>query len=104
VVAELPGYARGLALCGRYALVGLSKMRETTIFGSAPLAARRNPLKCGVWWVDLPTGSVAGFVEFQDGIAEISDVQILRGLRSPTLVGFEKETVQHSFVLPESWR
>src|SRR5947208_15925703 len=29
-VAELPGFARGLALCGRYAFIGLSKIRKTS--------------------------------------------------------------------------
>src|SRR5262249_52310919 len=29
-VAELPGFTRGLALAGRYAFIGLSKIRETS--------------------------------------------------------------------------
>ena len=35
-VAEVPGFARGLALCGRYAFVGLSRIRTITA-GVSPL-------------------------------------------------------------------
>ena len=38
-VAAVPGYARGLALHRGLAFVGLSRIRETAIFGGAPIAA-----------------------------------------------------------------
>src|SRR5205814_4698420 len=47
-VAELPGFARGLALSGPYAFVGLSKIRQTSAMDGVPLAERRERLKCGV--------------------------------------------------------
>src|SRR5437762_4478408 len=47
-VAELPGFARGLALCGRYAFIGLSKIRSTSAMDGVPLAQRREQLKCGI--------------------------------------------------------
>src|SRR5262245_49635976 len=40
-VAELPGFARGLALAGPYAFVGLSKIRKTSAMDGVPLADRR---------------------------------------------------------------
>ena len=55
-VAELPGFARGLALCGPYAFVGLSKIRPTSAMDGVPLAERRDELKCGVAVVDLHSG------------------------------------------------
>src|SRR5205807_8358886 len=39
-VAELPGFARGLALSGPYAFVGLSKIRKTSASAGGPLAER----------------------------------------------------------------
>src|SRR5206468_10747555 len=36
--ADLPGFARGLALCGPYALIGLSKIRPTSAMDGVPLA------------------------------------------------------------------
>src|SRR5262249_53395294 len=39
-VAELPGYTRGLAFHDDFAFVGLSKIRETAVFGGVPIAQR----------------------------------------------------------------
>src|SRR5437879_11738823 len=47
-VAELPGFARGLALCGPYAFVGLSKIRQPSAMDGWPLAGRRVGSKAGV--------------------------------------------------------
>jgi uncharacterized protein (TIGR03032 family) len=39
-VSELPGYTRGLALYDHFAFVGLSKIREASMFGGMPIAER----------------------------------------------------------------
>jgi uncharacterized protein (TIGR03032 family) len=100
VVTELPGFARGLAFAGPYAFVGLSKIRPTSAMDGVPLAERRHQLKCGVAAVDLRSGQVAGLLEFETAVEEIFDVQLLPGLRFPEVVGFQKETVHHTFVIP----
>ena len=46
-VIEVPGFARGLALAGGYAFVGLSKIRETSAMDGVPLAERRE--RAEVW-------------------------------------------------------
>ena len=99
-VADLPGFARGLALIGSYAFVGLSKIRPTSALDGVPLARRRNELKCGVAAVDLCRGQIVGFVEFQTAVEEIFDVQILLGVRFPEVVGFQKEAVHNTFIAP----
>jgi uncharacterized protein (TIGR03032 family) len=99
-VAELPGFARGLALVGPYAFVGLSKIRRASAMDGVPLADRREHLKCGVAVVDLRSGQFAAFLEFQTAVEEIFDVQLLPGLRFPEVIGFQQETIQHTFVVP----
>jgi uncharacterized protein (TIGR03032 family) len=99
-VAEVPGFARGLAFAGRYAFIGLSKIRKTSAMDGVPLAERRDELKCGVAAVDTRSGQVIGLLEFETAVEEIFDVQILRGLRFPEVVGFQKEAVHHTFVVP----
>jgi uncharacterized protein (TIGR03032 family) len=99
-VAELPGFTRGLALHGPYAFVGLSKIRETSSFGGLPLAARRARLQCGVAVVDVRRGRVVAGLEFQTAVEEIFDVQLLPGACFPEVVGFQRDTVQHTFVIP----
>ena len=99
-VAELPGFTRGLALAGPYAFVGLSRIREASAMDGVPLAGRRSQLKCGVAAVDLRSARVIAFLEFQTAVEEIFDVQLLPGLRFPEVLGFQKEAVQHTFIIP----
>lgn len=75
-IVSLPGYTRGLALVGKYAFVGLSKIRETAIFGNLPICDRFDELKCGVAVVDLQTRQMVSLFEFQSGVDEIFDIQV----------------------------
>jgi Domain of unknown function (DUF4915) len=65
-----------------------------------PLADRRAQLKCGVAVIDLRSGQVIALLEFQTAVEEIFDVQLLPGLRFPEVLGFQHETIQHTFVVP----
>ena len=76
-VATLPGYTRGMTILDRFAFVGLSKIRETAIFGNLPICDRFNDLKCGVAVVDLQTRKMISCLEFKSGVDEIFDVQIV---------------------------
>jgi len=99
---------RGLAISGRYLFVGLSKPRYKRFEGGVPLAGRRDQLKCGVAAVDLTGGRVVGLLEFETAVEEIFDVQLLANLRFPEVMGFQKDTIHHTFIVPEqvgdSWR
>lgn len=86
-VAELPGYARGLAFYKGIAFVGLSKIRETSVFGEIPIAEDLDKLECGVVAVDLATGRPLASLTFQSGVEEIFDVRVLPGIRCPSLSG-----------------
>lgn len=99
-VAELPGFARGLAICSPYAFIGLSKVRKTAAMDGVPIAERREHLKCGVAAVDLRCGQFNAFLEFKTAVEEIFDVQLLPGLRFPEVIGLQQETIQHTFVVP----
>jgi uncharacterized protein (TIGR03032 family) len=103
-VAEVPGFARGLALCGTYAFVGLSKIRKTSAMDGVPLAERRDQLKCGVAVVDLRGGRVVDLLEFHTAVEEIFDIQLLAGLRFPEVMGFQKDAIHHTFVVPPEER
>jgi uncharacterized protein (TIGR03032 family) len=99
-VAGLPGFTRGIALAGPYAFVGLSKIRPTSAMDGVQIAERRAELKCGVAAVDLRSGRVEGFVEFRSAVEEIFDVQLIPGVRFPEVVGFQKDDVFNTFVVP----
>ena len=57
-------------------------------------------LKCGVAAIDVRSGQIIGLLEFQTAVEEIFDVQLLPGLRFPEVIGFQKETLHHAFVMP----
>jgi len=85
--ARFPGYTRGLAMGGRLAFVGLSKIRETSTFGGVPIAENRERLKCGVGVVDLYTGQLAGQFEFTSGVDEIFDVSLVPSAKLTAMRG-----------------
>jgi uncharacterized protein (TIGR03032 family) len=75
-VAELPGFTRGLAFIGPYALVGLSQVRES-VFSDLPVTKSAAERNCGIWIVDTRSGEVAGFLRFDANVTELFDVQVL---------------------------
>lgn len=87
VVESVPGYTRGLAMLGPFAFVGMSQIRETSVFGGVPIAEKRDELRCGVAVIDLRTGKSVAYLEFLSGVQEIFDVQIAAGLSNPFLSG-----------------
>ena len=99
-VIDLPGFVRGLAFAGPYAFVGLSKVRATSAMDDVPLARWRHRLICGVAVVDLRTREVIALLQFQTAVEEIFDVQLLSGRTFPEVVGFQKEAVQQTFIVP----
>jgi uncharacterized protein (TIGR03032 family) len=100
VVAELPGFTRGLAFLGDVAFVGLSQIRESSTFGELPLTRRLKERQCGVWMVNLRSGAVTGFLRFDDLVQEIFDVAVLAGARFPEIAEAGDATTAHSYALP----
>jgi hypothetical protein len=41
-----------------------------------------------------------GLLEFQTAVEEIFDVQVLPGVRFPEVVGFQSDSILHTFVVP----
>ena len=57
-------------------------------------------VRCGLAAVDLRNGEVIAFLEFQTAVEEMFDVQFLHGSRFPEVMGFQKETLHHTFIIP----
>ena len=99
-VTELPGFTRGLSFVGPLALIGLSQVRESAVFGGVPIAERELAQRnCGVWVVDLESGNTVGFVRFEDAVQEIFAVESLPS-RYPEIVNENRELLAGSFELP----
>jgi uncharacterized protein (TIGR03032 family) len=85
-VAVLPGFLRGLGFAGPFALIGLSQIRQSNIFGGLLVKERFPRLLCGVAVVDTRTGRTAGMFEFTSGLHELFEAQFLPGVRRPMIL------------------
>lgn len=101
VVAELPGFTRGVDFIGPIAFIGLSQVRESAVFSGIPLTDRLEERICGVWAVNIHTGETIGWVKFEEAVQEIFAVSVLPGSRYPDLVNHDIELLAGSFVLPD---
>ncbi len=102
VRCRLTGYLRGLAFVGRYALVGLCKIREKHIFGGLPIQERYHTLLCGVAVVDLPSGMEVATFEFTSGCEELYDVHFLPGKSQPMILNLDKAAARAAMTDPDS--
>ena len=100
VIAEVPGFCRGIDFIERYALIGLSEVRETAVFAGLPLTKREQDRQCGVWIVDIETGETVGFLVFSGGVQEIFSVQLLPQ-KYPALLDQNDPLLYTSYSIPQ---
>ena len=101
VVAELPGFTRGLDFYGRFAFVGLSQVRDSALFSGIPITQRLTERTCGVWVVDLSNGQVVAFLRFEAAVQEIFAVQVLPGIHFPEILEPDDELIATSYTVPD---
>lgn len=98
-VAFCPGYARGMALVGDYAVVGLSEPRGNRAFNGLELqgllADKKVSPRCGLQIVNLRTGDVEHSLEISGVVSELYDVVALPGVVRPMTIGFKSDEIQH---------
>jgi uncharacterized protein (TIGR03032 family) len=97
-VAFCPGYLRGLAFIGPYALVGLSEPRENRTFAGLPLqdrlAAENVAPRCGVYVIDTRTGDILHWLRIEGVVTELYDVLALPGMTRPSMIGFRSQEIR----------
>lgn len=104
-VAFCPGYLRGLAFVGPYALVGLSEPRGSRTFDGLPLqdrlAAAKVGARCGIYVVDMRTGDIAHWLRIEGIVKELYDVIALPGIARPMMIGFRNEEIRRTVSIEE---
>lgn len=97
-IAFCPGYLRGLAFVGDYAVVGLSQPRGSWTFGGlaleTALTQRGAQPRCALMVIDLRTGDAAHWVQFGGVLQELYDVAVLPGVARPAAIGFKADTIR----------
>jgi len=91
-IAFCPGFLRGLALVGDYALVGLSLPRQHRDFSGLPLDDRLKQAgvepQCTMQVIDLRTGALVHWLSIGGVVREFYDIACLPGVKLPMVVGF----------------
>jgi len=103
-VCQMAGFTRGLDFHRNLAFVGLSRVRESNVFGGTPLTARlpQEERFCGIQVVDVATGSVVGAVKFDSGVNEIFALQVMPSMVFPHLVDPHDTMLDTSFALSDA--
>ncbi len=101
VVTKVNGFVRGLARCGDYAFIGLSRLRKnSSTFAKLKIADVSN--YAGIAVVHLPTGAYMGEIKYHMSVDEIYDVQVLPGLIRPGILNTDKPEYKMGLATPEA--
>jgi uncharacterized protein (TIGR03032 family) len=104
-VAFCPGYLRGLAFIGRFAVVGLSEPRENQTFAGLPLqdrlAAEGAKPRCGLYVIDTLAGDVMHWLQIEGVVSELYDVAVLPGIVRPSMIGFRTQEIRRVVSIEE---
>lgn len=96
-IGFVPGFARGLALHGGHALIGLSLPRSNEVFAGLPiedrLRAEKRQAECAVVVMDLGTGEIVHWLRLGGIVRELYDIALLPGQKSPMLVGLAQDQI-----------
>lgn len=97
-VTFCPGYLRGLAFFGDFALVGLSRCRENRTLSGLPLddelAKRDAEPRCGLMVIDLRSGDIVHWLAIEGSVQELYDVAVLPGIVRPMAIGFKTDEIR----------
>jgi uncharacterized protein (TIGR03032 family) len=104
-IAFCPGYLRGLAFIGDYAIVTLSKPRHVTFHGlelDERLQQRGAEPQCGLQVIDLRNGTIAHWLRLDGSlVTELYDVIILSGVRQPMALGFKTNEIERLLLVDD---
>ncbi|AFY70801.1 hypothetical protein Pse7367_2541 [Thalassoporum mexicanum PCC 7367] len=100
MIAQMPGFTRGLDFCGNLAFIGLSQVRETAVFSGVPITEKASERNSGVWVVNLTTGQIVAFLKFEDMIQEVFAVQVLPQIKFPEIIDHNDDLLASSYFLP----
>lgn len=93
-----PGYMRGLAFHGNFAIIGLSKQRENRTFSGLDLdknlAKSQATPRCGLYVIDLSTGDAVHWVRVEGVVSELYDVVTLPSVRCPHALGHKTDEIR----------
>lgn len=105
-VTFCPGYLRGLAFQGDFALVGVSKPRENRTFSGLPLDKKLQEkdaqARCGVLVIDLRSGDIVHSLRIEGVVSELYDLAVLPGVKQAMAIGFQNDEIRRVMSIGEA--
>jgi uncharacterized protein (TIGR03032 family) len=100
-VYRFDAFLRGMTLVGDYLFISHSKLRKnSSTFSKLPFAEKAD--KCGIYALHLPSGSLAGHIEYKTSVDEIYDLHALKGILRPNILNTKTEDHKMALHTPES--
>lgn len=104
-IAFCPGYLRGLDFIDETtAVVGLSLPRDNKTFSGLALdqalTDKGISAKCGLYFIDLKSGSILHSMIFSGIVTELYDVVSLPGIKKPALLGPTSPELKRTLSVP----
>ncbi len=104
-IAFCPGYLRGFALSGNFAIVGVSKPRNNKTFSGLKLdenlMAKNASARCGLLVIDLRSGDIVHSLRIEGVIEELYDVVVIPKIRRPMAIGFKTDEIRRVITIGE---
>ncbi len=101
VVANIPGFVRGMAKQNDYLFIATSRLRKnSSTFRHLKIAEKADV--ASIVAVHLPTGAIAGKLTYKTSVDEIYDLQILSGMSRPNIINTYGEIHHQPLVNPNS--
>jgi uncharacterized protein (TIGR03032 family) len=101
-----PGYLRGCAFWGDFAVVATSLPRGNRTFAGLPLndtlQAKSADPRCGLFVIDLRSGDMVHQLQLEGVVEELYDVAILPGIRRPMAIGFKTDEIRRMVTVSSS--
>lgn len=105
-VAFCPGFLRGAAFTGDYAVVGMSLPRENRTFSGLPLDERLKEAdtdaRCALQVIDLKSGDIVHWLRIEGVVQELYDVSVLPGVRRPMAIGFMSDEIRRVLTVDDA--
>ena len=107
ILAEVPGFTRGMDFYGPIMFTGLSKVREGDVTKPAPLAEKYDETHSGIWLFSLDEKNEQGqmkeigHIKFTGNVDQIYDVAVIPNTSFPELIEPTHPRMRNHFAHPE---
>lgn len=100
LIAELPGFTRGIDHVGSLLFIGVSKARSSEGAPRLPLRDQHPETVCGFWVLDLTTLEEVGWLLFTGSVSQIYDLVLMHGMTFPHVMEWQDDALGDVYCFP----